>query len=215
MSEIPNGTRTRNGGLPRQFAGVDQLAALSGRAGPLNWYWQVGNRPGVVYSGPAGNYVPPTDQGYVDFTASGRAATVIAVDGELADALTKMGLEGPQVIGVAPTDWGEVSDADLIVAVQAAGVRISSTAAPDLDGHYPLHGDALGLLNSSAIYVNAYDALPGDLPLVWQVYDDQVTIADVTQFAALYKALQDYLALWSAFVFNGGDMPAWGSVTIA
>jgi hypothetical protein len=181
---------------------------------PANWYWVVGNHSGVVYSSSAAAYVATTDANYTAWLNAGHVATNILSDGELADVLTKLGLEGAVVSNTAPTNWGACRPADITAAMAAAGVTLTSTGTPAMNAHYQLHGPFDTMMRTQ-IYINAHGQLPNNQPLVWPAYDVTVTFSTAAEFSAVYQGLQDYYNAWQHYAMNGGAVPSWGTHTIA
>jgi hypothetical protein len=183
---------------------------------PSGWFWIVGNHPGEVYSSAAAAYMPDTDSRYTDWVTAGNLATAIIVCGELAHVLANYGLTGPAVLNVQPTVWGSCTANDITLAMQAAGVKITSTATPTLDGHYQLGGPFDGMMRTQ-VYVNAANQLPNNTPIVWPCYDAPVTINTAIEFTALYQGLQDYYNAWQTWAGNtaAGPQPTWGTKSIA
>jgi hypothetical protein len=183
---------------------------------PSKWYWLPANRSAVVFSAPAAAYVDPnTDGGYASFTNNGNVATPIATDGELASVLANAGLAGPLVLSTQPTDWGAVTILDIIAAVGAAGVVVTSTGTSAISAHYQLIGEPMATMGQMQIYINAHSQFPNNAALLWSAYDKAVTFSTTAQFTAVYQGLQDYYQGWKTWAYHAGTMPAWGAWTIA
>jgi hypothetical protein len=182
-----------------------------------SWYWEVGNRNGVVYSSGKAAYIDTSDQDYQDFLNGGNIATKILSDGELADVLATRGLQGLVVLNTQPTDWGGVQPLAIIAAVQAAGCEITSSGNASLSAHYQLVGEPYATMSNTQIYVNSQQPgrLPNDQPLPWSAYSGEVTFNTADDFAAVYKGLVDYLQSWKTWAYHAGTMPGWGQFTIA
>jgi hypothetical protein len=181
-----------------------------------DWYWNVANRPNVVYGTVAKGYVDPTtDPGYLAFTGDNNTATNILTDGELAVVLGMAGLEGPVVLNTQPADFGHAQTLEIITAVSQAGCVITSTGTTSLNGHYQLCGEPWNTMGETQIYVNAHAQLPGNQPLPWGAYSGVITFADATQFSEVYKGLSDYLQSWKTWAYHAGSMPTWGAEQIA
>jgi hypothetical protein len=196
---------------------LTNITAMSAGASytPRAWYWLVANRTdSPVYSSALAAYLPEDDSTYTAWLAEGNNASAILCDGELADVLTKAGLEGAVVLNTTPTEWGACQPADITAAMQAAGVKLTSAAKPALDAHYQLSGpfDAMG---RTATYVNAYGQLPNNQPLTWPAYDKSVTLDTAADFNEVYQGLQDYYNAWQSGVAAGGTLPEWGTKSIA
>ena len=125
------------------------------------WYWLVGNKPGVVFSAPAGAYVATSDAGYEAFLAAENRATSILSDGELADVLAKAGLPASVIQTVGWTNWGNVPPSDQAAVLRAAGCQITSTATPALDATYLIDDSSIGKFTAIASGINAGKGLPG------------------------------------------------------
>jgi hypothetical protein len=179
---------------------------------PTDWYWLAANRQGVVYASKAMAWVDPVlDGGYQSFTGAGGIATNIATDGELADVLTKSGMQGPPVLNVQPGNWGAATVLDVIAAVQAAGCKITSAGNAALSAHYPMAGEPWATMAQVQIGINATGTLPGNTALPWAAYDKQVSFATPADFAAVYEGLSAYLQGWKTWAYHGGTMPGWGA----
>lgn len=184
-----------------------------------NWFWRCANLAGGndIYSSAAAAYMTDQDSRYTDWTALGNIATSIASDGELADVLTKSGLQGPVVLNTQPTHWGIVSVLDIIAAVQAAGCVLTSTGTPSLDAHYQLSGEPWATMATTQIIVNSTNQqqLPNNQPLPWGAYSGLVTFQNAAQFEAVFTGLNNYFQNWKTWAYHGGTPPAWGAFTIA
>jgi hypothetical protein len=181
-----------------------------------SWFWIVNNLTSTVYSTADAAYMPDTDSRYTDWTSLGNIATPILSDGELADVLTKMGSTGPVVLNTNPTDWGLCGSADIIAAMQAAGVVLTSTGNAAISAHYQLSGPFDTMMRTQ-IYINAHNQLPNNQPLDWPAYDKTVTFATAADFTAAYGGLQDYFNAWQTWALSDrtGPAPTWGAATIA
>jgi len=179
-------------------------------------FWNVTNRTdgSPIYSSADAEYMPDTDSRYTDWVALGNIATVIATDGQLADVLAKAGVTGPAVLNTNPTDWTGVAAVDIVGAMQAAGVKLTDSSNDSVSAHYQLTGPYETMARTQ-IYVNANNQLPNNIPLNWPAYDKTVTFANAQAFEATYRGLQDYYAAWENYAASGGNIPTWGTKTIA
>lgn len=62
---------------------------------PSNWYWIIAGSTTQVYSSAATAYVPVTDANYVAWLAKGNLPTKIAVEQDLFDVLSGLGIPIP------------------------------------------------------------------------------------------------------------------------
>lgn len=177
------------------------------------WYWIVGNRSGVVYSSESMAYVADTDAAYQAWLADENMASNILTDGELADVLTRAGLDGPVVLSADPTDWGAVDPFSIVATAKAAGCVITSSTIPALNAHYQVGAPGM---EAAQTYINASGQLPNvNQPMPWPAYDKLVTFNTAGDFEQVYQGIQDYWTAWRTWAQTGGTAPPWGGWDVA
>lgn len=175
---------------------------------PLLWYWVIGNKEGLVFSGAAGDYVPDDDPAYLQWIAAGRQPSAIPHDGELADVLANH----PQVPAMAVrhagwSEWGAVPVVRQLNVLVRAGVTIKSNGTPALDGVYPLDDDTRTRINTNVSYIDRNkgfspnEASTKDWPDVTGALHTFTTTKSYLDFAT---AVSDYYAGIGDWAANGG-----------
>jgi hypothetical protein len=186
---------------------------------PALWYWTVANQPNLVFSAPSSAYVDPaTDQGYLDFTNAGNAATSIVSDGELADVLTRAGMSAALIYAAGWADWGGVPPLDRVAVLMAAGLAIVSTGTPALNATYAIDDAMRVSINANVSYIQTYSAFPAGVATKdWPDIDGTIhtfpTTGDYLNFA---RAVADYVAAVNDWGITGGTAgPPSQPITIA
>lgn len=175
---------------------------------PLRWYWVIGNKEGLVFSGADGDYVPDDDPAYLQWVASGGQPSTIPVDGELADVLANH----PQVGGMAVrhagwSAWGAVPVVRRLNVLTKAGVTIESTGTPALDGIYPLDSDTRTRINSNVDYIGRNKAFSPNNAATKEWIDVTGalhTFTTTTSYLDFATAVSDYYAGIGDWAANGG-----------
>lgn len=104
-----------------------------------NWYWAVGGSATQVWSSAACAYVPVTDTAYLAWVAAGRRPTPIDSAASLYDVLL--------------AQWAP--------AAQSAGVQVTSTGTPALNGTYDIDDKSVAYITALSTGIAAGKPLPG------------------------------------------------------
>jgi hypothetical protein len=105
---------------------------------PTSWYWIVGGNAAEIWSSASLGYVPATDATYAAWLAAGNQPTAIGSAAELY----------------------QVMQQDVAPVLQAAGVQVTSTSTPALNGAYPIDPAAQSIMSAIAAGVAAGKGLP-------------------------------------------------------
>ena len=113
--------------------------SLSNNYNPLDWYWFVAGDTSQVYASARAQYVPTSDSSYTAWVAAGGMTTSILNAQELFDVLV--------------AQW--------VPSTLNAGITLTSTGTPSLNGAYPLDPQSQQYITSISTGVAAGKGLPG------------------------------------------------------
>lgn len=176
------------------------------------WYWAVGNRPGEIYSGPAGDYVPETDTAYQQWLTAGGVPTNVEFDGELADVLTNYNDPQPamSVRNCGWTAWGEVPIERQFNVIVRAGCSIESTATPALNGVYAVDQNARTRQSTNVNYIQENSAFAPDNASTkdWPDVTGAIhTFPTTADFLNWVNGTNNWYSALSDWVADGGTGP--------
>ena len=137
-----------------------------------NWYWAVAGSTTQVWSSQRMEYVATTDATYMAWRAQGNAPTAISSAASLAAVLS--------------AQWGP--------AVLAAGVQVTSTATPSLNGTYALDQVSQNQITAIAAGIAAGKGLPGGgTTFNWPDVTGAQHAFSSTNFTNLASAMESYV----------------------
>ena len=143
---------------------------------PTNWYWAVAGNASVVWSSASLGYVPTTDATYTAWLAAGNQVTVIA----------------------NPAELYQVMQQQVVPAIQTAGVQITSTSTPALNGSYPIDEGSQTDMSALAAGIAAGKGLPsGSSTFAYPNAEGAEVVFTADQFTAFAAAIEAYL-----YIFN-------------
>ena len=156
---------------------------------PTNWYWAVAGNASVVWSSASLGYVPTTDATYTAWLAAGNSPTSIASAAELY----------------------QVMQQQVVPAIQTAGVQITSTSTPSLNGPYPIDEGSQSDMSAIAAGIAAGKGLPsGGSPFAYPNLEGAEVVFTAEQFTAFAAAIEAYL-----YAFNQALAASIGGGTTA
>lgn len=155
-----------------------------------NHYWLVGGSD--IYSSATNTLVADDDPNYVAWTGSGRTATPIANEAELAEVLRNHGAGLPAWLFTAPSfiqpaegeydnDQLKAYSADARWRKQQGGIVVNGIS-------FPTDPVTLGSLNSAYIYVQS----KGQSTFSWKLPDGSFITLNTAQIAELQSAVSKY-----------------------
>lgn len=140
-----------------------------GKYNVLNWYWFVGGDTTQVYSSLQAQYVPSSDATYMAWAVYNTTTNILSTQ-ELLDVLT--------------LQW--------VPLIFLAGVTLSSTATPTLDGSYPLDPASQAYITSVSAGIAAGKGLPGKGTRRQTFVYNGFTFSSAN-FLAFSTAVEDYV----------------------
>ena len=174
-----------------------------------NWYWVVGGSTTQVYSSAAVAYVPVSNSTYEAWLSAGNLPTKIDTEDNLGGVFELQ----------YPAGWYKKIPAMAAAAAIAAGLTITSTGTPAVNGTYACDATSVSNFNAVETYVLRNSTFPG--PASQQAWVTQtgavVVIPNTTVFNEIATAIANYVALVQLYAYSGGQtgsLPA-SSVTIA
>ena len=132
---------------------------------PLDWYWFVGGDTSQVYSSARTQYVPATDSTYVAWAANNTATNI---------------LNAEELYEVLVIQW--------VPSVFNAGITITSTGTPSLNGAYPLDPQSQQYITSISTGIAAGKGLPGG----GSTFNYNGRSFSAANFLAFAQAAEDY-----------------------
>lgn len=164
-----------------------------------NWYWSVAGSVTQVYSSAGAQYVPVTDATYSAWLAAGNRATRIINETELQDVFATQ----------YPAGWPPTLAQQAAAAI-AAGLAITSTGTPALDGTYSVDEDAQSEIGWVSNYILVNGKFPGGATQYpWIDMANQNHLFQSTQdFQTFATVVADYVAALVIIIkTNSGDLP--------
>jgi hypothetical protein len=139
---------------------------------PANWYWTIAGDTTHAWSSASLSYVPAVDAAYAAWLAAGNTPTSIASAGELY----------------------QVMQQQVVPLLQAAGIQMTSTSTPALNGPYPIDEAAQSDMSAIAAGVAAGKGLPsGGNPFAYPNSEGAEVVFTAEQFTDFAAAIEAYL----------------------
>ena len=174
---------------------------------PSNWYWIVGGSTTQVYSSAAAAYVPITDATYETWLAAGNSPTKIDNETDLGGVFAAAG---------CPQCWYKNAAQVAAAAALAAGLALTSTGTPALNGTYALSPTSLTQIAEvrEDLLANGGTFSEGGASFVWADSAGSTHTFNPTNFAAFAAAVAKYVEAVEEYADTGtGSIPS-NAVTI-